>query len=77
MGESTSGDVVDIVLEQIGCVPGDGPVVGVAVEDSQAVVGGGGGDDEVHRRGAAMLHDSPGVVELKESPARGNLLRSL
>ncbi|GAA2389258.1 hypothetical protein GCM10010255_17030 [Streptomyces coeruleofuscus] len=47
--------VMDVVLGQVGRVPGNGPVVGVIMEDSEAVMGRGGGDDEVHSGAAAML----------------------
>ncbi len=46
---------MDVVLGQVGRVPGNSAVVGIVMEDGQAVVGRGGGDDEVHRRGTAML----------------------
>ena len=36
-------------------VPGNRAVVGVVMQDRQAVVSGGRGDDEVYSRGAAVL----------------------
>lgn len=53
--KGVSGDVVDVVLVQVGCVPGDSAVVGIVVEDSQAVVRGSGCDDKVYCRGTAVL----------------------
>ncbi|MFI9799887.1 hypothetical protein [Streptomyces sp. NPDC052302] len=47
---------MDVVLGQIVCVPGDGAVVGVVVQDCQSVMGCGRADDDVHGRSApAML----------------------
>jgi len=48
-GGDASRGVVNVVLGQVGCMPGNSAVVGIVVEDSQAVVGRSGGDDEVHR----------------------------
>lgn len=44
-----SGEVVDVVLGQVRGVPRDRAVVGVVMQDRQAVMGSGRGDDEVHR----------------------------
>ncbi|MDQ0688783.1 hypothetical protein QF032_007821 [Streptomyces achromogenes] len=59
---------MDVVLGQVGCVPGNGPVVGVIMEDSQTVMGRGGGDDEVHS-GGAMLSSLSHTVLHRANPA--------
>ena len=68
-----SADVADVVLAEIRGVPCDRAVVGVIVQDGQAVMGGRGRDHEVYRRSAAVLAALGHVVLHRGNPAPGVL----
>ena len=66
-------DVVDVVLAEIWRVPRYGAVVGIVMENGQAVMSRRGRDHEIHCRGAAVLSRVSHVTLGRSDPASGVL----
>jgi hypothetical protein len=68
-----SADVADVVFPEIWSVPRDCAIVGVVVEDGQAVMGCGCCDHEIYRRSAPVLAGLSHVMLYRGDPASGVL----
>jgi hypothetical protein len=60
---------------QVGCLPGNRAVVGIAVEDSQTLVGRGGGDGEVHPGTPPAFTGAPPSVRPADDRQRHSYVR--
>jgi hypothetical protein len=68
-----SADVADVVFPELWSVPRDCAIVGVVVEDGQAVMGCGCCDHEIYRRSAPVLAGLSQVMLYRGNPASGVL----